>query len=172
MQSASSIVLACALAACSAAPTPTAAKEPMPAESNRQIVRRLYADYLNPGNLDHLGDLVSDDFVGRDGVRGAAGFAASIRGLRAAFPDLTYTLEDVTAEDDRVAVRWTLRGTFNGPFRGVAPTQQRIENTGFAMFQLAHGKLIRATVETDRLGFLQAIGVLAYDPAFGPPPKK
>lgn len=158
------------LAACTA--TTPAPRSPMPADANKQLVRRLYTDYLNPGHLDRLGDVVSADFVGRDGARGPAAFGAPIAALRAAFPDLTYTLQDVVAEDDRVAVRWVLHGTFTGAFRSFAPSGKAIENTGCAIFQVAGGKLVHATVETDRLGFLQAIGAVPYDPAFGAPAPK
>lgn len=167
MHIALTLALTGALAACSATtPTP---REPMLADANKQLVRRLYTDYLNPGRLDRLAEVVSPDFAGRDGVRGPAAFAQSISALRAAFPDLAYTVEDIVAEGDRVAVRWVVRGTFTAAFRGFPPSGAQIENTGFAIFDIANGKLTRATVETDRLGFLQAIGAVPNDPAFGPP---
>ena len=136
-------------------------------EANKQLVRRLYTDYLNPGRLDRLDEVVSPEFRGAGEQRGPAAFAAPVAGLRSALPDLAYTIEDVVGDGDRVAVRWTLRGTHTGPFRGFAPTGKPIANTGFAMFQLAEGKIVRSWIETDRLGFLQTIGAVPDDPAFG-----
>src|SRR5262245_58784982 len=172
MRTAPSILAAVALAACSAsAASPEPARSAaMSTETNKQLVRRLYDEYLNTGRVDHLDEIVSPDFVGVGGQRGAAAFAAPIIALRAAFPDLHYTTEDVIAEGDRVAVRWQWRGTFTSAFRGFAPTGKPMVNTGFAMFQFANGKLIKSWLETDRLGFLHAIGAVPYNPAFGPPP--
>lgn len=141
----------------------------MPTDANKQLVRRLYHDYLNPGHLDRLDEIIAPDFVGAGGLQGPAAFSTVIAGLRGAFPDLIYTVEDVVGDGDRVAVRWTWRGTHTAAFRSFAPTGKRIENTGVAIFQVADGKLVRAWVETDRLGFLQAVGAVPYDPAFGPP---
>jgi predicted ester cyclase len=81
-----------------------------------------------------------------------------------------YTLDDVVADGDRVAVRWTWRGTFERPFRTFAATRAQITNPGIGIFQVANGKVVRAWLETDRLGFLQSIGAIPYGPAFGPPP--
>jgi predicted ester cyclase len=140
-------------------------------DTNKRAIQRLYNDMINPGRLDNLGELVSDDLINPDGTRGAAGFAVTMTRLRTALPDLHYTLEDVIAEGDRVAVRWTLRGTHTGELRGLAPSGKKIINNGFAIFRLAGGKIVHATVDTDRLGFLLAIGRIAYDPSFGPPPR-
>ena len=114
---------------------------------------------------------MSDEYVGADGSRGPTAFAAVMTRLRGAFPDLHYTLEELVAEGDRVVVRWTLRGTHTGPFRDLAPTGKKIANNGVAIFRIADGKIVHATVETDRLGFLMAIGRIPYDPSFGPPPR-
>lgn len=141
----------------------------MPDASNERLVRRLYDDYLNPGRLDRLDEIVSPDFDGPAG-RGVAGFTASMAALRAGFPDLAYAIEDVVAGGDRVAVRWVWRGTHTGPFRSLAPTGKKVVSAGMAIFQITGGKLGRAWLETDRLGFLQALGAIPYDPAYGPSP--
>lgn len=147
---------------------PAASPEPATAtEANKQLVRRLYEEYLNAGLLDRLGEVVAADFQGPAG-RGPEGFAASIAGLRAAFPDLRYTLEDVVGDGDRVSVRFTVRGTHHNAFRSFAATGNPIVSTGFALFRVAGGKLAQAWIETDRLGFLQQLGAIPYDPAFGP----
>lgn len=141
----------------------------MLSDANKQLVRRLYDDYLNPGRLDRLGEIVSPDFQGAGPQRGPAAFSGVIGGLRAAFPDLRYTVEDLVGDGDRVAVRWSWRGTHTGAFRGIAPTGKQVVNTGFAIFEVTDGKLARAWVETDRLGFLVAIGAVPYQEIFGPP---
>lgn len=137
--------------------------------SNEQRVRSLYA-YINAGELDRISELVSERFVSASGQRGGQAFLAGITALHAAFPDLQYTLEASVAAGNLVAVRWTWRGTHTGPFRSFAATGKQVSNTGQAIFELAGGKIVATSLETDRLGFLQAIGAIPYDPAFGPRP--
>lgn len=139
-------------------------------QRNRDTVRRVYEEVLNQGRLDRLGELVADDYVAADGRRGAAAFAELLGKLRAAFPDIHYTVEDLVAEGDRVAVRWTWEGTHQGPgpILPLAPTGKRVKNTGMAVYTLRDGKVARVVTETDRLGFLQAVGVLP--PGVGAPP--
>lgn len=137
---------------------------------NKALVRRIYDDFINTGRVEHLDEVVSPDFVGAGGQRGPAAFAAPISALRAAFPDIQYTTDAIVAEGDRVAVRWTWRGTFSSAFRAYAPTGKPMTNTGMAIFQIAGGKVVHSWLETDRLGFLIGAGVIPYDPAFSPPP--
>jgi len=89
-------------------------------------------------DLGLLGELVSPDYVGPQGSRGPAGFT-EIVGLRIAFPDIHYTIEDIVAEDDKVAVRWTWSGTHQAGFRSFGPTGKAVSNTGAGIFRLKAG---------------------------------
>ncbi|MFT3696591.1 MAG: ester cyclase [Kofleriaceae bacterium] len=85
-------------------------------------------------------------------------FSAAIDELRTAFPDIHYTLTHVLAEGEHVGVRWSWTGTHRGAFKGFAASQAHVTNTGMAIFTFANGAIVDVVVETDRLGFLQAIG--------------
>jgi predicted ester cyclase len=140
-------------------------------QRNREAVRRVYDEVLNTGKLELLAQMVSDDYVAPDGKRGAGALSERLGKLRDAFPDIHYTVEDLVVEGERVAVRWTWEGTHlgPGPFRVLAPTGKRVKNTGMAVYRMRDGKVVGIVMETDRLGFLQAVGVVAPDIA-GPPP--
>ena len=170
MQPRISFLAALAALACSAGSDSTARTPTMPtdAAANKQAVRRLYEDCINPGRLDRLAELISDDFVGAHGERGPAAYAATVTGLRTGFPDLRFTVEDVVAEADRVAIRWTWHGTHSGPFAGLTPSGKSVTNSGIAIYQLANHKIIRVWFETDRLGALQQLGVVPA--TLGKPP--
>jgi predicted ester cyclase len=181
MRNSLAIVTATALAACSPAATQPQISEPTMstrhdnvsrdiASENERLIRRLYDEHINPGRLEGMQEIISDELTGPGGARGAEGFATTMKGLRAGFPDLNYTIEELVADDDSVAVRWTLRGTHTGKFRSFEPTGKKIANNGFAIFRIRDHKLVGASIETDRLGFLISIGAVPYDPAFGPPP--
>jgi len=139
-------------------------------DENRRRVEKLFETGFNQGDLAVLDELVSPDYVGAQGEKGPAGFRGIAVGLRAAFPDIHYTLDDEIAEGDRVAVRWHWTGTHKGQFRTYPPTGKVLTNTGAAIFRLKDGKIVAASLETDRLGFLMQVGALPPDIVPGPRP--
>jgi predicted ester cyclase len=137
-------------------------------ERNKRNVRRLFEDCFNRGDLAMLDELIAPEFAGPHGEGGPAAFRAIVSTLRTAIPDIRYEIEDVVAEGDKVAVRWHWTGTHRGPYRGfaagdtavVAATGNAIVDPGIGIFQLRDGKIVGASLQTDRLGFLQGIGVV------------
>ena len=90
--------------------------------SNKELVRRFVEEVFQDGRTDGLDDLVTPDFRsptfgitddGRDGLRTAAERVHSM------LSDVTFTIDDIVAEDDRVAVRLTSSATPTGDFMGV-----------------------------------------------------
>jgi steroid delta-isomerase-like uncharacterized protein len=84
-------------------------------------------------------------------------------GLRTAFPDIRYTVEDLIAEGDRVAIRWRWSGTHRAPFRGIPVSQKQVSDSGIAIYRFQDGRIVQTWLETNRLGFLQQIGVVPPD---------
>lgn len=159
------------LAACAAnadASPPTTRSTPMlsvrstPAD-HKAAIRQIYEVCLNTGNLELAPRLFADDYVGPTGEIGPAGFATTIQRLRTGLPDIRVEIQDLGADGDRVWVRWKWVGTHRGTLRGFPATGRRVENTGMTMYELRGGRVVRSWVESDRLGFLQQIGVVADD---------
>ena len=98
-----------------------------PEEENKAHYRRTFEEVFNQGNLALVDELVAPDYLnyevppGRNN-RGHDSTRQSVRMLRAAFPDLHFTIEDLVAEGDTVAGRVTVSGTHLGPFQGIPPT--------------------------------------------------
>jgi steroid delta-isomerase-like uncharacterized protein len=136
-------------------------------ETNKQNIKRLFETF-NQGELSLVDTLVAPEYVGPQGDKGPAGFKAVIGGLRAAFPDLHYTVDEALAEDDLVAVRWHWTGTHQGPFRAFPATGKAVTNTGAGIFRLKDGKIVSADLETDRLGFLEQMGAVPANVGRGP----
>jgi len=132
-------------------------------DENKRNVDRLFEACFNQGDVGLLEELVSPEYVGLQGERGPAGFKGIVVGLRTAFPDIHYTVEDVVAENDKVAVRWHWTGTHEAPFRAFPASHNKVTSTGAGIFRFRDGKIIAATLETDRLGFLQQVGVVPPD---------
>jgi steroid delta-isomerase-like uncharacterized protein len=133
---------------------------------NKHTIEKLFETF-NHDDMRPLEALVSPDYVGPQGAKGPAGFGTVMVGLRTAFPDLRYTVDDLLAEGDKVAARWHWTGTHKAPFRAHPATGAVVTNAGLAIFQLKEGRIVAAVLETDRLGFLQQIGVLPENVGLG-----
>ncbi len=134
-------------------------------EENKALVRRAFEEIWNQGNLDAVGEFCADDYVLHDPmvpeeVRGPEGFRSYVATFRNAFPDLEFTIEDELAEGDRVATRYSARGTHRGELMGVAPSGNRIAVTGIVISRISGGKFTEAWVSGDDLGLMQQIGVV------------
>jgi steroid delta-isomerase-like uncharacterized protein len=132
-------------------------------QKNKEVVQRLFEQALNKKNLGLLPDLIGPDFTDPPGEKGPAGFRATIEPLIKAFPDIRYELGDMVAEEDKVAVQWTWHGTQTGQFRNTPATGKLVTDDGMAIFTLKEGKITGGAILTDRLGFLQKLGVLPAD---------
>ena len=77
--------------------------------------------------------------------------------LTAAFPDLRVRIEDLIAEDDKVAARLLFSGTHQGPFRDFAPTGRTVSFGAIRIYQLADGKVAGSWAYQDSLGLVQQL---------------
>ncbi len=68
--------------------------------------------------------------------------------------------QDMTAEGDRVAVRWTARGTQTGEMMEIPATGKPTTVTGMFFNRLAAGKIVEGWGNFDALGMLQQLGVI------------
>ena len=112
---------------------------------NKALVRRLLEEVFPAADLAALDELVAPDFVDHSPTPGqppgVEGVRAVVRGLHAGYADLRITVDDLFGEADRVAARWTLRGTHAGRLFGEPPTGAAVETRILVVFRLANGKI-------------------------------
>ncbi len=70
------------------------------------------------------------------------------------------TIEDITAEGDKVWARLTARGTHRGPFMGLPPTGRPIEIDVIDICRFEGGQLVEHWGVPDRFGMLEQLGLL------------
>lgn len=133
-------------------------------EENKALCRRFYAEVMSQGNVNLIDELCSADFVDHEqfpdvssGVEGVKQFATM---FRAAFPDLSFSVDDMVAEGDKVAVRGTMRGTHKGEFMGIAATGKQIEVPTIDFIRFASGKAAEHWGVTDQATMMQQLGVM------------
>ena len=134
-------------------------------ENNRECVKRMFDEVLNKGKLGLLDTLIGAAYVDHNPApgqaAGAAGVKSRIETLRGAFPDLRYTLEEVIAEGDLVAARYSWRGTHKGEaFLGIPPSGKSILVRGMDLFRLREGRIVEHWDNVDELGMLTQLGDL------------
>lgn len=89
-----------------------------------------------------------------------AGHGAFGRAFYAAFPDIRHDIEDVFATEDRVALRFVLRGTHSADFYGIPATRRRIEVAAHILLQVVDGQVVTLKGVFDEAGMLRQLGVL------------
>jgi steroid delta-isomerase-like uncharacterized protein len=103
-----------------------------------------------------------DRFVGDTEVTAPDGLREYFSTLFAAFPDLVFEVLDITAQDDRAAVRWRFRATFAGPgtFRDLEPNGARIDVEGFDLLVVEDGLIVRNDAYLDGTSIARQLGLL------------
>ena len=136
----------------------------MAAETNKLVMNR-FLEFINTASEKLAQELISPSAVfhvpGRpDPMRGPAGYLAIIGMMRGGFPDIQWTLEEMVAEGDKVAARFTMRGTHRRSFFGVPPTGKRISVQAMNIYRLSGGQFVEEHGQPDMLGLLQQIGAV------------
>lgn len=136
----------------------------MTLEVNKRVMHR-FTQFINTASEKLAEELISPDAVfhvpGRaEPVHGPAGYLEIIGMMRGGFPDIQWTLEEMVAEGDKVAVRFTMRGTHRGTFFGVPPTGKAIQVQAMNLYRLSGGKFVEERGQPDLLSLLQQIGAV------------
>lgn len=131
----------------------------------KQVVRAAI-EAFTAQDRDRFIGLHADDVVvhGPAGdIHGAEAVATEEFGLFDAFSDLTWTLDDVIAEESLVAVRLTGTGTHDGRLGDLAPTGTRVAFVSYGTFRVEGGQVAEVWILPDRLGMKQQLGA-SQDP--------
>jgi steroid delta-isomerase-like uncharacterized protein len=134
-------------------------------EKNKTVVRRLFEEVWNKGNLPVTDELFAPNYVHHDSStpdvgRGPESEKKRATLYRTAFPDLRLTIEDIIAEGETVMARWSCRGTHKGDLSGIAPTGKQFTISGISIARIANGKMAEGWVNWDALGLMQQLGVV------------
>jgi steroid delta-isomerase-like uncharacterized protein len=136
----------------------------MSIEDNKAVARRFYDEVLNQRKVELLDELAVEDYVEHDPFpgqgNGLADLKARVAGFHHAFDPLTFTIQDVIAEGDRVVVRWTNSGTDTGGFMGIPPTGKEFGISGIDIHAIRGGRLAEHWHVVDLLAQMQQLGLI------------
>ena len=117
---------------------------------NKAIVRRLYEDVWNRGDLAAADEILTQP----------SGVQAYVSQFRSAFPDVHHTVVTTIAEEDAVMVHWTAQATHLGQWHGLEATGARVGWSGVTIAHLVDGKIERHHTVWDALALLEQVGAV------------
>jgi steroid delta-isomerase-like uncharacterized protein len=137
-------------------------------QENAVIVRRFTEEVITQGNIESAAQFVWEDVVEQVPLPGQGpgleGLKDILRAMRAAFPDLDFSIKEQIAERDKVASRFEWTGTHSGDFLGVPATGRRVQVWGIVIDRLEQGRIKDTRIIMDTLGLMIQLGVF-------PPPR-
>jgi C-1 hydroxylase len=134
----------------------------MSAEANKAVIRSFVEAWNNKdlGRFDELMSQTCQLTVGNTTISCSPSATRAIaEHWLAGFPDYQFELLDLIAEGDKVVARMPFTGTQTGPVLDLPPTGRPVHVSEIVIFQIAHGKIIKAWEEYDEAGMRRQLGV-------------
>lgn len=134
----------------------------MPGDENRNLLHRYIAEVWGAGDPEAVLRFAAETFKRHTSPRSApldrAAQIERLKGIRAAFPDITIEVEDVVSEADKLVFRSTMRGTHQGEFLGIAPTGREVVVGLLDLVRIEDGRFAEQWGGPDMLDLLRQLG--------------
>ena len=132
---------------------------------NAAIVRQFVDEVITQGNMEIASQYVWEDVVEQVPFPGQGpgleGLKDVLQGMRTAFPDLIFSIQEQVTESDKVASRFEWTGTHKAAFLGVSPTGRSVRVWGVVIDRLVEGRIKDTRIIMDIFGLMMQLGVLA-----------
>jgi steroid delta-isomerase-like uncharacterized protein len=134
-------------------------------QDNRSIPRRFVEEIINQGKFESAAEFVWEDVIEQVPFPGQGpgleGLKDVLRGMRTAFPDLNFVIEEQIAEGDKVLSRFEWTGTHRGEFLGVPATGRSVSVWGMVIDRLQEGRIKETRIIMDIFGLMMQLGALS-----------
>ena len=126
----------------------------MSEELNKSMVRRIWKEIWQDGNLAAVDELIDSHHLLHAYPEdlaygsGAEGFKRLVAANRANLPDAQLTIENLIAEGDKVVTRYTMR------------TASSATTTGIWIDRIEANQVVESWVDWDRPGFFRQLGII------------
>jgi steroid delta-isomerase-like uncharacterized protein len=128
------------------------------------VLRNWYQELWDNWNITLADDVLSDDYrfhapgvpvaLDRDTTKQVVAMYAK------SFPDLKHTVDELIAEGDSVAARWTVNGTHRGEFQGIPASGKQVTLSGVTLHHVKDGKIRETWLSFDSMDLLQQLGAV------------
>jgi steroid delta-isomerase-like uncharacterized protein len=131
----------------------------MAIEDNKALVRRFIGEIFEQGHLDALDELCADDFIGHTwGNADKEGLKQAMERVSKGLADAHFNIDDMIAEDDRVAVRVTASARQVGEFMGMPASGRSYRIGEIHIFRIRDGKVAEHWHEYNPAALMKQLG--------------
>jgi len=132
-------------------------------EQNKALVNRMWEAW-GKGDFEAFKEAVAPEYVWYMPSRSTKPVSREetiefAKMMHNAFPDVTFSIEELIAVEDRVISRFIMRGTHEGEFQGIPATGNKVECSGILISRIENGKIVEHREELDLLGLYQQLGM-------------
>ncbi len=131
-------------------------------DARKYLIRRLFDEAWSRGDFAVIDELFADDYIAPlpGSPPGPEGERRHVAMIRAPFPDLQVTVDDVVAEGETVVARASISGTDTGGFLGRPPTGRRVTYWDVIFFRFTGDRITACWGGADWLGLMIQLGVI------------
>ncbi len=130
---------------------------------NKELIKK-FEQMINTADSNLAAELVDSKApfftpASPEPLYGGEGYLSVVHWMRKSFSDVSWHIQDLVADDEKVAVSWNLSGTHDGEFLGVKPTGRKISVCFMNFYYInKDGKITKDVAAEGILGILRAIG--------------
>lgn len=128
--------------------------------NTKETIHFLYDTILNTQQFERLSQVISVDYTNQVGEKGVSAFQKSIISLATAFKNAHWTIEEIICEKNKVMVKQKFSGIQISQFQNIPTTNKSVSVDGIATYEFKDGKIVYSQVQTDRLAFMQQLGII------------
>jgi steroid delta-isomerase-like uncharacterized protein len=136
----------------------------MSVEENKILAHRMVDDCINKNNQAVADEIFAADFINHSPQFGVtpdrAGLKQMIAGLHQGFGDYHLAIEEIIAEDDKIALRVRNTGTHTGNLMGIPPTHKRMDLCSITILHVADGKVTERWNMVNELELRRQLGLM------------
>ena len=135
----------------------------MSLDDNKALVRRFIDEIFVQGRTEAVDELLADDFVAHTWPSTGdpkADLKGAIARTSKALANPRFTVDDMIAEGDRVAVRLTAQATHVGEFMRMPPSGKTYSISEIHIFRVRGGKFIEHWHQFDQMGMMTQLGAM------------
>jgi steroid delta-isomerase-like uncharacterized protein len=135
----------------------------MNTDENKALVRRFVDEIFVKGRNEAVDELLADDFVSHTWPSTGdpkSDLRQAIERTHGALDDITFTIDDLIAEGDRVAVRLTSSARQVGELMGLPASGKTYEIGEIHVFRIRDGRFVEHWHQHDALGMMRQLGAL------------
>lgn len=131
---------------------------------NLKMYKNTWDEIINNGNIDLINET---NFASNitlvtkpNNIVGIEAFKDYYKNYLVGFSNITFTVEDVFGQGDKIVKHWNFKGTNSGEFFGIPATGREVNIEGVTLVIMKNGRIAQEQDFMDNLEFMQQLGVI------------